>query len=376
LSLADLDVLLDKVKVWTFEPGSVLMREGRQGRTFYIVREGEVEICQKTMAEDPLTTPSNYLGTVINRLGVNDYFGERALITGEPRAASIRATEHVTCWIFDKDDFPASSVLSGKTKQASFDDLDFVNDKYGVAFGVNNTDYMSYQIRDAWQMNQVRGSFNTPAPIRGVDTADDVANINEVPELDKENDAIFSLLTRFKMVRLVSRCFTYIMDTRARWGDEGIRKRRSMLVSRLTPAQRSEFTDTFKLIDKSGEGKITLLDLKRVKESTGEKKADDELLGMIAKNRDDEIDGEAVLTFQDFMGMMAETEFYHLFRDIFASLDTNDTGFVKAGDLERILCGVRDLISDDRKSIIDVEDDDMLIDYEAFSRMLLGTALI
>jgi calmodulin/calcium-binding protein CML len=44
-------------------------------------------------------------------------------------------------------------------------------------------------------------------------------------------------------------------------------------------------------------------------------------------------------------------------------------------DLDRVLCGVRDLISDDRKSIIDVEDDEMLIDYEQFSRMLLGSAL-
>jgi hypothetical protein len=43
-------------------------------------------------------------------------------------------------------------------------------------------------------------------------------------------------------------------------------------------------------------------------------------------------------------------------------LDTDDTGFVKNADLQRVLNGVRDLISDDRKSIIDVEDDDMLID--------------
>jgi calmodulin len=85
---------------------------------------------------------------------------------------------------------------------------------------------------------------------------------------------------------------------------------------------------------------------------------------------------ESVLNLQDFMGIMAETEIYHLFRDIFASMDPNDTGFVKKADLNRALCGVRDLISDDRKSIIDVEDDDMLIDYEQFTRMLLGSALI
>ena len=72
----------------------------------------------------------------------------------------------------------------------------------------------------------------------------------------------------------------------------------------------------------------------------------------------------------------AEAEFYHLFLDIFASLDEQGSGFVKARELDRVLCGVRDLISDDRKSVIDVDDKDMLIDYEQFARMLLGTTLI
>jgi calmodulin len=225
---------------------------------------------------------------------------------------------------------------------------------------------------------------NTPEVIRGVDTEDEICNEDNadtgvtaaVPAiLEVKNDAIFSVLHHFKMIRLASRCFRYIVQTRAQRGDEGIRKRRSMLVSRLTVSQRAEYDDTFKLINASGDGAISLLELKRVMESIGDTKSDDELKEMLSKGHD-AMDDESVLTLQDFMGIMAETEFYHLFRDIFASLDTNDTGFVKNADLQRVLNGVRDLISDDRKSIIDVEDDDMLIDYEQFSRMLLGTALI
>jgi calmodulin len=68
----------------------------------------------------------------------------------------------------------------------------------------------------------------------------------------------------------------------------------------------------------------------------------------------------SVLSLEDFLGIMAEAEFYHLFRDTFAALDKDDSGYVRAGDLDRVLSGVRDLISDDRKSIIDVEDKDML----------------
>ena len=75
------------------------------------------------------------------------------------------------------------------------------------------------------------------------------------------------------------------------------------------------------------------------------------------------------------MGLMAEADFYNLFLDTFKALDVHDSGFVKASELDRVLCGVRDLISDDRNSIIDVEDKDTLIDYEQFSKMLLGRTL-
>merc|ERR1719183_2333391 len=55
-----------------------------------------------------------------------------------------------------------------------------------------------------------------------------------------------------------------------------------------------------------------------------------------------------------------------------SALDKDNIGFLKAGELDRVLCGMRDLVSNDRKSIIDVEDEDMLINYEQFAKMLLG----
>ena len=65
---------------------------------------------------------------------------------------------------------------------------------------------------------------------------------------------------------------------------------------------------------------------------------------------------------------------FHVFlKDTFSSLDKEKTGFVQAGKLDKVLYGLRDLISDDRMSIIDVDDKDMLIDYETFSRMMIGT---
>jgi Ca2+-binding EF-hand superfamily protein len=204
------------------------------------------------------------------------------------------------------------------------------------------------------------------------------------------DDAIFSLLTRFQMIRHVSTCFKYIQKTRAVWGDLGSRKRRNMLVSRLSATQRTEFSEIFALMDVNGDGCLELNELKRLLDSIGDISSEElkSVLQVNDKNDDDcanadpkAIDvencvGPGVMTYEDYMGIMAEAEFYYLFRDIFASLDVQGSGYVKASDLDRVLCGVRDLISDDRKSVIDVDDKDMLIDYEQFSRMLLGTTLI
>lgn len=392
LSLADLEEVLSKAKLFTFDAGSVIMREGNRGRTFYILAEGEVEICQRTQY-DPLVTADSYLGSVINRLGPGDYFGERSLLTGEPRAASIRASERTTCIVFDRDDFPASSVLSGRTRMAS--SLDTVNDKYGVALTDLLQLQVMQQIRDASAFSQTRGSPNSPRPIQGVDTDDEEplifpetagkdamgvstgvasprqdvgTNGTAVPaSFTMANMEVVTLLTRFQMIRHVSQCLDYLEQMRVKWGDEGSRSRRSILVSRLPVHQKRQFHDTFRLIDVNGDGVITLMELKQVMNSIGEVKSDDELRGIFIAGKE--------MTEDDFLGILAEAEFYNLFRDIFVRLDPYHTGFVRARDLDRVLCGVRDLISDDRKSIIDVEDDEMLIDYEQFSRMLLGSAL-
>ena len=401
MSLADADAVLDTARLLTFEPKSIIMREGKPGRTFYVIQSGEVEICQASTAYypyDPLVVPASYLGTVINRLGPGDYFGERALMTGEPRAASIRAsTDRVTCWAVDRDNFPHSSPLSGRTRgtQSSVDQLDNVNDKYGVWNEQDETTFAEQALRNAQTASQIRGSVNKPGVIRGVDTDDDddddddvdyyydeemgmdQAESMDVASIDgikvAQQDAIFGVLRRFQLIRQVSQCLDYIVNTQAQWGTAGIRQRRAFLVQRLSPSQRADVRETFRLIDASGDGCISLLELQRVMKSIGDDKTDQELLTVM---KTASLDGRPEMNLQDFEGLMAEAEFYNLFRDVFSTLDTQNSGFVKAGELDRVLQGVRDLIADDRKSLIDVEDADILIDYERFSRMLLGTALI
>lgn len=449
ISLADFDQVLSKVVPLTFQPGSIIVREGKPGRTFYVIKEGEVEICQKTnqrrniesiVTSDPLVqpsvvSPSNnlYIGTVVNRLGPGDFFGERALITGEPRAASLRVAESgpVTVWAFDKETFPHSCVLSGKSRntgalssKANTQFMDQVNTKYGVGLNITDTTSLDdtdeanlQQIIDEYQQfvmdkqlyevstaSQIRGSIHKPLPLPETDVDVDgtiersrplTAPVDSVPSktdplTGDSNDAIFSLLSRFQMIRHVSRCFRYIQESKTmlKWGDTGSRTRRNMLVQRLSKSRQLEYQDIFHIMDINKDGCIEVYELQLLMDSIGEplKVQETMLVGASdcyeagttssASVNADACVSQGGMTYEDFMGLMAEAEFYYLFRDIFASLDVEDSGYVKARDLDRILCGVRDLISDDRKSIIDVEDKDMLIDYEQFSRMLLGTTLL
>jgi len=356
---AEFDSLMSKAKYATFEPNSIIMREGMVGRTFYAIDSGEVEISVRGPYEDPLT--SGYLGTVINRFGKDDYFGERSLITGQVRAASIRAVEKTRCFTFDADDIPASSVLNGRIKPSE-DRLAEVNDKYAVQF-FNDTANFSNQLTEANTANQMRGSVNTPETITGVDVSENVPS-----------DAVLGLLIRFKLLRHAARCFEYIQQTNPRWGDNGESYRRSLLVTKLTPAQRQEFTEVFRLIDISGDGKISIGELNAVLKTVdgGKERQTGDIAEMINK-ADPSVDGNTEIDYNEFMGVMAEAEFYYLFKDTFATLDKSGSGYIMAYKIESILGGLRDLISDDRKSIIDVEDKDMLVDYDTFSKMMIGT---
>jgi CRP-like cAMP-binding protein len=58
--------------------GTVLTREGRSGREFFVVIEGTAEVTQK--------------GKKIADLGAGDWLGEIALITDSPRTATVTAT--------------------------------------------------------------------------------------------------------------------------------------------------------------------------------------------------------------------------------------------------------------------------------------------
>jgi Ca2+-binding EF-hand superfamily protein/CRP-like cAMP-binding protein/thiol-disulfide isomerase/thioredoxin len=325
--------MLSKAKLLTFNPGDLIIRQGMPGRTFYVLKSGVAEMSVRSKFDDPISTPSNYLGVVVNELKKFDYFGERALTTGEPLKASVRALEKVRCFAFDVDDIPESSILS-KKRRATQDIVDKLNRRYELP-----ADYTS-----PYTMTQ-------------------------------RDDCILELLVRFRQIRQAAKCFEYVMNTKPKWGDSGEIARRTMLVNKLSPSQREEFEKVFDIVDVNHCGKISLLEMRRFMDSARQTKSNEELQAMIARASSQVVNGDYAISRDEFMGVMAEAEFYNLFTETFQMLDKENTGYVRAGDLDEILGGVRGLISDNPTNIIDVEDKDMLVDYEQFSKMLLGAAL-
>src|SRR5436853_4325543 len=73
-----------------FPAGSVIMRRGEPGDCMYFVVQGEYEVQLQT---DSL------------RLGAGHFFGELALLTGDPRNATVVATQDCTLLVLDIVDF-------------------------------------------------------------------------------------------------------------------------------------------------------------------------------------------------------------------------------------------------------------------------------
>ena len=68
--------MADRMAVQTFEAGAVVIRQGDPGDRFYVIRRGRAE----AVIDDGEGR------RVVATMGTGDYFGERALISGEPGA--------------------------------------------------------------------------------------------------------------------------------------------------------------------------------------------------------------------------------------------------------------------------------------------------
>ncbi len=89
--------LADAFKEESYKPGDYIIREGEEGSVFYLVQEGEV-IATKTLKEGEKPVE-------VKQYNTGDYFGERALIKNEPRAANILAKTECVVVNMDRHSF-------------------------------------------------------------------------------------------------------------------------------------------------------------------------------------------------------------------------------------------------------------------------------
>lgn len=100
LSDEELRILLPSVRVSQFGRGEILIREGEQGECFYVLRRGAVDI----VAKDADGHSEKYIKR-IDDTSPDHFFGEIALLTGEPRNATIRASSDVEVFEIGRDGF-------------------------------------------------------------------------------------------------------------------------------------------------------------------------------------------------------------------------------------------------------------------------------
>ena len=86
--LAELARVTDDLKV---EPGTILCREGKIGREFFVIVDGDAEV---TKGGKRIATRSG-----------GDFVGEIALLTTKTRTATVTATTPLRCFILTQADF-------------------------------------------------------------------------------------------------------------------------------------------------------------------------------------------------------------------------------------------------------------------------------
>jgi putative ABC transport system ATP-binding protein len=105
----------DKMLPEEYTPGQTVIRQGDVGDKFYLIRQGAVDV----IVEDDKGK------RVVATLGEGNFFGEAALLTGNPRNASVVTKADTVLYALGKDDFnavlAASATFEDELRKALFE---------------------------------------------------------------------------------------------------------------------------------------------------------------------------------------------------------------------------------------------------------------
>ncbi len=98
LTPIELTNVAEKVTKRQFVAGDVVIRQGEAGEEFFLISDGTVDVMRE--------------GHEVAQLGSGDFFGEAALISGEPRNATVVANDNLETYVLDKAEFRAAIEAS------------------------------------------------------------------------------------------------------------------------------------------------------------------------------------------------------------------------------------------------------------------------
>ena len=99
-----------RMRILTFAPGAVVIREGEVSDRFFVVAKGEAVVVNRDASGKERT---------LNTLRAGDYFGEIGLLSGQPRNATVKAKTSLEVLALDQDAFRALV----KSSQATADEI-------------------------------------------------------------------------------------------------------------------------------------------------------------------------------------------------------------------------------------------------------------
>jgi CRP-like cAMP-binding protein len=95
LSSSQLEDISRRLKPVRFRQRETIVREGEPGDEMYFVESGRVQVVRG----------SGPRALVLTELGAGDLFGEMALLSGNPRSATVTALSDVDLWVMSRADF-------------------------------------------------------------------------------------------------------------------------------------------------------------------------------------------------------------------------------------------------------------------------------
>jgi len=103
LTPTQLTDVAEKMTKRKYAAGDTILRAGEPGEDFFLISDGEVDVIRADHE--------------VARLGRGDFFGEVALISGEPRNATVQATEPVDTFVLGKADFQSAIEASAPFRE-------------------------------------------------------------------------------------------------------------------------------------------------------------------------------------------------------------------------------------------------------------------